>query len=168
MHRDLATRNCLVGDKMVVKIADFGLSRDVYSSDYYRVQYLIPHVNSYVTFTTKHILYRLFTDRKTCVIANPVDGSREHRVSSVYLSIRCVVVRSRIVGNIYVWQAALVRSIQSRGTRIRLNRKMLLLSNWESLVCLQGYSKSDRGRSNEVPQRLSIRRLSSDDVLLVC
>lgn len=37
MCRDLATRNCLVGEKLVVKIGDFGMSRDVYSTDYYRV-----------------------------------------------------------------------------------------------------------------------------------
>jgi len=37
VHRDLATRNCLVGKEMVVKIGDFGMSRDVYSTDYYKV-----------------------------------------------------------------------------------------------------------------------------------
>ncbi|XP_072444215.1 muscle, skeletal receptor tyrosine-protein kinase isoform X3 [Chiloscyllium punctatum] len=36
VHRDLATRNCLVGENLVVKIADFGLSRNIYSADYYK------------------------------------------------------------------------------------------------------------------------------------
>ena len=38
LHRDLATRNCLVGKDLMVKIADFGMSRNVYHSDYYRVR----------------------------------------------------------------------------------------------------------------------------------
>ena len=36
VHRDIATRNCLIGDNLVAKVADFGMSRDIYSSDYYR------------------------------------------------------------------------------------------------------------------------------------
>lgn len=49
VHRDLATRNCLVdGDKgesagdqggeRQIKIADFGMSRNLYAGDYYRIQ----------------------------------------------------------------------------------------------------------------------------------
>ena len=30
VHRDLATRNCLINNEMVVKIADFGLSQKIY------------------------------------------------------------------------------------------------------------------------------------------
>lgn len=41
VHRDLATRNCLVGEGLVVKIGDFGMSRDIYSTDYYRVKHFI-------------------------------------------------------------------------------------------------------------------------------
>ena len=35
VHRDIATRNCLVDSQFVSRIADFGLSRNVYGSDYY-------------------------------------------------------------------------------------------------------------------------------------
>lgn len=37
VHRDLACRNCLVAEGPIVKIADFGMSRDVYTCDYYKV-----------------------------------------------------------------------------------------------------------------------------------
>ena len=37
VHRDLATRNCLVGQNYLVKISDFGMSRSLYDSHYYRI-----------------------------------------------------------------------------------------------------------------------------------
>ncbi|CAH1369310.1 tyrosine-protein kinase transmembrane receptor Ror-like isoform X2 [Tenebrio molitor] len=37
VHRDLACRNCLVAEGPIVKIADFGMSRDVYTCDYYKI-----------------------------------------------------------------------------------------------------------------------------------
>ncbi|KAL5022335.1 hypothetical protein ScPMuIL_001490 [Solemya velum] len=36
VHRDLATRNCLVSNDLNVKISDFGLARSVHSIDYYK------------------------------------------------------------------------------------------------------------------------------------
>lgn len=61
VHRDLATRNCLVGESTVVKIGDFGMSRDIYSTDYYKVggsvmlpvRWLPPESLLYRTFTTE-------------------------------------------------------------------------------------------------------------------
>uniref|UniRef100_A0A8C6LQW7 receptor protein-tyrosine kinase n=1 Tax=Nothobranchius furzeri TaxID=105023 RepID=A0A8C6LQW7_NOTFU len=38
VHRDLATRNCLVGKNHTIKIADFGMSRNLYRGDYFRIQ----------------------------------------------------------------------------------------------------------------------------------
>ena len=38
VHRDLATRNCLVGSNFRIKISDFGMSRNLYERVYYRVR----------------------------------------------------------------------------------------------------------------------------------
>ena len=62
VHRDIATRNCLVDSQFVCKIADFGLSRDVYMSDYYGlggksallpVRWMPPESLLYGRFTVK-------------------------------------------------------------------------------------------------------------------
>ncbi|VVC28570.1 Hypothetical protein CINCED_3A015179 [Cinara cedri] len=37
VHRDLATRNCLVGKAYKVKISDFGTDNEAYSADYYKL-----------------------------------------------------------------------------------------------------------------------------------
>lgn len=59
IHRDLATRNCLVGPAYKVKIADFGMSRYLHSKQYYRVEgqvvlpirWMAPESILYGTFT---------------------------------------------------------------------------------------------------------------------
>ncbi|KAL1428542.1 hypothetical protein MTO96_002907 [Rhipicephalus appendiculatus] len=90
VHRDLATRNCLVGDMLVVKIGDFGMSRDVYSTDYYRVG---RHTMLPIRWMPpESILYRKFT------------------VESDVWSFGVVPL-----GNIRVRQAALVRAVKPRG-----------------------------------------------------
>ncbi|XP_067664724.1 BDNF/NT-3 growth factors receptor-like [Haliotis asinina] len=76
VHRDMATRNCLVDDKLIVKIGDFGMSRDVYSTDYYRVggtamlpvRWMPPESLLYRTFTVESdvwsfgvVMWEIFT-----------------------------------------------------------------------------------------------------------
>ena len=40
VHRDLAARNCFVGRGLTVRVGDFGMSRNLYSKDYFKGEHL--------------------------------------------------------------------------------------------------------------------------------
>ncbi|XP_052271384.1 leukocyte tyrosine kinase receptor-like [Dreissena polymorpha] len=79
LHKDIAARNCLLttrGEGRIAKIADFGMSRDIYSADYYRkggktmlpIKWMPPEAFLDGVFTTKTdvlsfgvLLWEMFT-----------------------------------------------------------------------------------------------------------
>ena len=60
IHRDLACRNCLVGKNFTVKLADFGMRRNLYESHYYQIhgQALLP-----IHWMATECFYGIFSEK---------------------------------------------------------------------------------------------------------
>lgn len=108
VHRDLATRNCLVGEDLTIKIADFGMARSLYSSDYYKIEgrFVLPirwmawECILLVTDAT-HFWLRIIHFR-----------NRFHFVGKIHSENRYLGFRCHSVGNFNLRQKSTVRGTQ--------------------------------------------------------
>ncbi|KAG7311677.1 hypothetical protein JYU34_002730 [Plutella xylostella] len=100
VHRDLAARNCLVGARLAVKIADFGMSRDVYTCDYYKmggerpmpVRWMSPESIIYARFTHESdvwsfgvVLWEIYSRGKQPFYGHNNDGATKLILQGIVL-----------------------------------------------------------------------------------
>lgn len=100
VHRDLAARNCLVGAHLAVKIADFGMSRDVYTCDYYKmggerpmpVRWMSPESIVYARFTHESdvwsygvVLWEIYSRGKQPFYGHNNDGATKLILQGIVL-----------------------------------------------------------------------------------
>uniref|UniRef100_A0A8C4RK08 Protein kinase domain-containing protein n=1 Tax=Erpetoichthys calabaricus TaxID=27687 RepID=A0A8C4RK08_ERPCA len=109
IHRDLAARNCLVSEKHVVKVCDFGMTRFVLDNEYisstgskFPVKWSPPEVFHYSKYSSKSdvwsygvLMWEIFTEGRTPFEnkSNPevVDEiTQGHRLYKPYLASRDV------------------------------------------------------------------------------
>ncbi|CAJ0939881.1 unnamed protein product [Ranitomeya imitator] len=81
VHRDLATRNCLVGRNFTIKIADFGMSRNLYSGDYYRIQGRAVLPIRWMSWESILMKFYKFWQRKKQISLIRYSGAKKYLVS---------------------------------------------------------------------------------------
>lgn len=90
VHRDLAARNCMVRADLVVKIGDFGMTRDIYETDYYRkcnkgllpIRWMAPESLNDGVFTSKSDAwsYGVVLWEMTTLASQPYQGMSNEQV----------------------------------------------------------------------------------------
>lgn len=71
IHRDLAARNCLIGTKDLLKISDFGMSREVEEGKSLKCVCLIPHIRQ--------------SDSSLLISCQPADEISNQILNKIYL-----------------------------------------------------------------------------------
>lgn len=103
VHRDLAARNCMVAEDLTVKIGDFGMTRDIYETDYYKKGnyfYLSRPLNGISSCNTH--FFPFFVKRNERFASRKMDGTRKSKRWSFHEPFRRLELRDRPLGNGHV------------------------------------------------------------------
>lgn len=100
VHRDLAARNCMVAEDLTVKIGDFGMTRDIYETDYYRkgTKGLLP-VRWMVTHFSYLCAYFWYASGNTDIIELYISVTRELEGWRILQFQRCIQLWHCSLGN---------------------------------------------------------------------
>ena len=122
-HRDVAARNCLVGDDLLVKVSDFGLTRDIYSNEYYKVPNLLLYMQIkscllflvlfWTQFGSFSLLHTGVWDRTAATYS--MDGTRKYNTWKIYSWDRCLVIWCTTLGNFHIRKSSLLLENQQPG-----------------------------------------------------
>ncbi|XP_012143005.2 uncharacterized protein LOC100883782 isoform X1 [Megachile rotundata] len=75
VHRDIASRNCLVNAQRVVKLGDFGMTRPMYENDYYKFNRKGMKLQMYTVFTSlSHFVIKYYVALSAMIVSTNDDG----------------------------------------------------------------------------------------------
>ena len=86
VHRDLAARNCFVGRNLTVRVGDFGMSRNLYTNDYFKGNF---EFSKKKFFSKTSIFIGYLSDWK-CSFTNSMVSLGINYFGKIHNTIRCL------------------------------------------------------------------------------